>query len=94
VEDTVDSVDAMLVVSSVPSVIVLSSVIEFCFIDVTVLDKNVAVLVSVSNVGVTILMLVVSFGDDSMDEMRVVSRSRERAVDVTEFIVVSISVDE
>jgi len=93
-DELVDSVDTILVLSSVPSVIVLPSVIEFSFIDVAVLDKNVAVLVSVNNVGVTILMLVVPCGDDCMDEMKVGSTLRERTVDVTEFIVVSISTDE
>ncbi len=71
-----DSVDTMLVLSSVPTVTVLSSVIEFCFIDVAVLDKNVTVLVSVNDDVVTISMLVVTSGDDCIDEVRVLSISR------------------
>jgi hypothetical protein len=39
-------------------------------------------------------MLVVSSGDECIDELRVVSMLREGTVDVTELIVVSISIDE
>jgi hypothetical protein len=45
----------------------------------------VIVLVSVNDVGVTISMLVVIAGDKCTDELRV--------VDVTEFIVVAVSID-
>ncbi len=69
-------------------------VIEFSIIDVSALVENVMVLVSINNVGVTISMLVVIAGDEYTDELRVLSMLRERVVDVTEFIVVPLSVDD
>jgi hypothetical protein len=50
--------------------------------------------VSVNDDGVMISILVVTCGDDCIDELRVVSMLREGTVDVTEFIVVSMSIDE
>jgi hypothetical protein len=69
-------------------------VIEFSIIDVSALVENVIVLVSVNDVGVTISMLVVIVGDKCIDELRVLSMLRERIVDVTEFIVVAVSIDD
>jgi len=50
--------------------------------------------VSVKDDGVRTSLLVVRCGDECIDELRVLSMLREGTVDVTEFIVVSISIDE
>jgi hypothetical protein len=98
VDDTVDNVDTMppLVdrVFSVDAVIRSSVVIEFFIIDVTALVENVMLLLSVNDDGATISMVVVSSGDKCIDELTVLSISRERIVDVTEFIVVAVLIDD
>jgi len=52
------------------------------------------VLVSVNDEGVTKSTVVVISGDKCVDEICVLSMSRERILDVTEFIVVSVSIDD
>jgi hypothetical protein len=81
-------------VFSVDAVIRSSVVIEFSIIDVTALVGNVMLLLSVNDDGVTISMVVVSSGDKCTDELTVLSISRERIVDVTEFIIVAVSIDD
>jgi hypothetical protein len=48
----------------------------------------------VNNDGGTLFIFVVRFEDKYTDELRVLSISRERAVDVTEFILVPVSIDD
>jgi hypothetical protein len=69
-------------------------VFEFSIIDVSVLEKNVLVLVSVKVDDVKIPIGVVITGDDCIDEPRVLATLREREVDVTEFMVVSVFIDD
>ncbi len=81
-------------VCSIDTVITPSVVIAFSTIDVSALVENVMVLVAANDNGVTISVVVVSSGDKSTDDVRVLSIPSERIVDVKEFIVVSVSIDE
>ena len=76
----------------------LSLVVEYWFVDVSVWDTNVLVLVSVNNDDddddVILSIVVVSSGDEYIDELRVLSISVEGVVDGIKFVGVSVSIDD